>query len=792
MSQQVNEEPRPTSEPPTNPGGLRIGILTAAVTFACFCAYAFLSPATYRATATVVIESSSDSTAFGPLEAARRLHEAVLDRDLLARFSTEQAPAASPEARIQIARAIQAAFQIDSVDGHVFTVSFSDSDPARVERRCNELAVRAVERGPRLLAPERDERQRALDEERRRRVNDLVAFLAAHPELSGATESKQAAREGTDAELLAEKARIEARIAEREARGSSDNPYTDTPNGDAEAAQLVRRLADINAALGARQTTSGPKSARPKPSPEIMAEWQRLLAEVGKARVAAEAAKSAPVTFKARLVSRAVAPTSPVEPNRPLWLLVGAAASLAAFALSALAGKALGQRGAARGLGSYPPAGFGSSFPPASSANPPASELSSAPPLPLPEIGSESYQSSSAPPALAAAPASSLPSPFPPATDLRSSTPAPLPMPDASQTSVSLPPARVIAITNDSQSASAPPRVLPSVEPRRPGGDGAAIGARSERALRAAVEVNADVPAAHPARHANSSNPPLPRVAPTSARTTQVLGSPIQPILAPGSRRTSSAGASPSPSRTTPTPATGYSYVSTPPPFEANSAPSSGPASPRPTTISTRPAPPGWRADLSLLPESRRALCNEIYPQAVDRCLVIAVLGGSGSAEGKSRLAAELALALAESGHPRVLVLEGNLQRPAVRRFLRVDMPSGLGMSQQLRSRIEVRARRPWTVVECTPTLHVLAEGSQGTPELMLSRPFEDCVTELRSFYDFIIVDGPMLDDPASCRAVEDVIDGAVLLSSSRDDADLQRARSLFPGKRISTVNAAR
>jgi Mrp family chromosome partitioning ATPase len=286
-------------------------------------------------------------------------------------------------------------------------------------------------------------------------------------------------------------------------------------------------------------------------------------------------------------------------------------------------------------------------------------------------------------------------------------------------------------------------------------------------------------------------------IAPTSAaRTTQVLGSPIPPIIAPGSRRTPSAGAGFAPSRATPLPrATGYSYVSTPPPAAPSAAASSGPpapASPRPTTISTRPAPPGWRPDLSLLPESRRALCDEIYPEAVDRCLVMAVLDGNDNGEAKSRLAAELALALAESGHPRVLVLEGNLRRPAVRRFLRLEMPTGCGLSEQLQSRIDVRQRRPWTVVECSPTLHVLAEGLHSTPELILSRPFEDCVTELRSFYDFIVIDGPAVSNVPACRAVNDVIDAAVLLTGGSAANELAQAGLLFPDKRLSVVPAPR
>ncbi len=58
----------------------------------------------------------------------------------------------------------------------------------------------------------------------------------------------------------------------------------------------------------------------------------------------------------------------------------------------------------------------------------------------------------------------------------------------------------------------------------------------------------------------------------------------------------------------------------------------------------------------------------------------------------KSRVAAELAVSLAKSQHPRVLLLEGNRNRPAVHRLMRVDFAAE-GLSRQLESRAR-RQRR--------------------------------------------------------------------------------------------------
>ena len=747
-----NEQARTYGGPPRKPSALALGGLALVVVFASFAAYAFLTPPVYRTSAQVAIDSGGNvASTLTPLEAARRLHEAVLDRDVLSRFSNEQAPSAAPEARIQIARAIQAAFQIDSVDGRTFNVSFRDSDRNRAARRCNELAARAIERGPRLLAPGRSEEADKLEAERRKRLNELVAFLAAHPELA-AEQQKNAEANG---DVGTESSPEPAPPAPSATGGPMPPPHAGRSFVDLDAPPIVHR------------------------PPAVIAEWQRLLAEVSRARVAADKAKPKPVPFKARLLSRAVAPLWPVEPDRKMLLSWGGLAGLGAFALIALLVRGLN----ARTWSSFPPPTRGVNPASASSGGEDTlgsdPSLASPPPLPLPSpsqyLGHQQLRSP------LPDPDASEPLPLLPRRVLESSPPPPPPLPSPNTSR---------GLGHPSARSEAGPRLLQTSSSVRPGYSGM----RSERAFRAAAEVDTDVAA--PERRADSSVPPSPSTE-KPLRTTQVLGSPVPPVVAPGSRRTRSTGKELLSLRAAPfSEAPRYRDRRTPPPPSHSDGPSPPPPSNQPTTVSTHPAPPGWRADLSLLPESRRALCDEFYPHAVDHCLVIAVVGGAGGGEDKARLTAELALALAESGHPRVLVIEGNLQRPQVQRFLRVEVPAGCGLSEQLQTRIESLQRspfhEPWAVVECSSTLHVLAEGNHRSPQLILSRPFESCVRELRSFYDFILLDGPSVSEGPACSAINDVVDIAVLRTkASAQQSELARTRTLFPNKTVLAVSDA-
>ncbi|MGC4093543.1 MAG: hypothetical protein QM756_37725 [Polyangiaceae bacterium] len=732
--------PRNPDNDPSRIAAWLLPVVAALLTLGGFVAYAFLTPAVYR-TSVVIEVWAADGLAprLSPLEAARRLWEVVLDREVLEQLASKHAPGGSIEEKAKVARSFEASFEIDSVDARAFMLVLRGADRAQVESDCNWLAEVAAKRAPRALG-EPSSAERAAEAERSRRIAALVALLVAHPGLAG--QDAQTLPSLVMPMLEVEKTSLEVRLAEQAAAGGGASPADDT-------ASLKQRLEAVKAAIRAGQAAPTQKD---KPSGAVMAEWRRLAAQLA----AAPSAGSGSVPLKARIVSRAARPTWPIVPDRPRWLLAGLAASVVVGVGIALA----------KGLRFAPDAER--ARPSANRAGGDGHGSDALPLIPRPALVPQAAV------ALAAA-----------------TTPVQA--------------ASALAKQRSSPTASEADRVTPvSSYP---------AGLASEAAVRAAQEVNAAVPVpVERAPRETSSFPPS-----QSVRTTHALGSPVPPILAPASRR----GGSGAPSEGALATATSYSYVSSSPPertssrsqvAQPQSPPPAEPAAapetrrfdgsshliPAPTpsvskdasVVAARRAPVGWRPDLSLLPESRRSLCDEIYPLAIGNCCVVTVVGAGDAADAKSRLAAELALALAESGHARVLLMEGDFERPTVSRFLRVEMPMSSGLSEQLRARIGWQEARPWSVVECSPSLHVLAEGGERAPELILSRPFEDCVRDVRGYYDFIVIDGPPLANTAACRAVHDVVDGIVFAHVRFGQAEIAEARALFSGKRMSIVPA--
>ena len=783
---------------------IRPGILIAIIVFAVFAAYAYLAPATYRTSALLIVESATPSQPAKlpePLEAARRLSEGVLDRVMLDRLARERATSEAPEARAAAASQVRQSLDIDTSDAHAFSIGYRDRDKARVQRACNDLARHAAELAPTLLVDRSAQREYEL--KRQQQTQELAAFLALHPE--AASEAQPASGQSAESDpalsaFHAEKANLEKRLSDLAAGRGSDNPYLEQRELD--PTLLRRRLVEINSALSARREALNTKIPGKVLSPELHAEWKRLLDAVTKS--GSEAQVVAP-ELVARVATPAPVPSAPIEPNRPLFLFFGVVFGGGLAAAYTLVARATQQR---RTKSSRPP--------PA----PPQALNVDVPPAPAVPSGLGPSVPSYQPPQPFTAPPI-IPIPQRP---ISSSPPAPLGQTQVMPVANS--PAAHAERTNQPSSypppAAAQPRRFASTLVLPPAENPLASDPRADPVLATAArawdeEIRAHAvpgfavvrPGSEPPPRPSSSAPPPPAAAPevpsapvpaspsprsrprSQMKVTQPLGSFVSELLAKegATARNDTAPRPAEPSRpptaprspvaprasAPPASQSRYSYVSSVPPAENS------------VTI-VRPAPSNWAPDASLTPALRRSVCEQLYPLAVEGCFIVLVVGVPESLEQKSRVAAELALALAESGHPRILLMDGDLQGPRVHRLLNVDMPMSAGFSQQLRDRINGKSEGRWTVVSCGKSLHVLAEGMMRSPGLLLSRQFSESLAELRHYYDFIVIDGPSASLPIESQALDTVADGVVYVSGKQSSPALAELQALFRKKRLQTV----
>jgi hypothetical protein len=215
--------------------------------------------------------------------------------------------------------------------------------------------------------------------------------------------------------------------------------------------------------------------------------------------------------------------------------------------------------------------------------------------------------------------------------------------------------------------------------------------------------------------------------------------------------------------------------------------------------VVTRSAPPSWRLGAALAaPETQQGELGVLRGQLLElsrryRCFVVGVTSEPSLALEKSYLAARIAASVAADGRARVLLLEANFDYPAVHRLLSVDMPAAGGFSQQMRARIRTGTKKPWTVVQCSPTFHVLAEGIVRSPGIAFSQQFSEAVNELRNYYDVIVADGPVVGFGVDHKPLDAVADGLVLAVEPKAPLNpaLDQAHKLFGKKELVAALAA-
>jgi capsular exopolysaccharide synthesis family protein len=141
--------------------------------------------------------------------------------------------------------------------------------------------------------------------------------------------------------------------------------------------------------------------------------------------------------------------------------------------------------------------------------------------------------------------------------------------------------------------------------------------------------------------------------------------------------------------------------------------------------------------------------------------------------DGKSTLAANLAIALSSSGK-RTLLVDADLRRPRVHHLFGLSNDVGL-------SSIILGDDVPDAIRSCSiPDLHILTAGPsiESPAELLLAPRFGELLSLLREQYDFVIVDSPPLlavTDPSAIAAHSDGVIMVVRVNK-RSRPDSRRA----------------
>ncbi|MCX5748261.1 MAG: P-loop NTPase [Proteobacteria bacterium] len=199
--------------------------------------------------------------------------------------------------------------------------------------------------------------------------------------------------------------------------------------------------------------------------------------------------------------------------------------------------------------------------------------------------------------------------------------------------------------------------------------------------------------------------------------------------------------------------------------------------------------PPDARLELVIDPDSERSaafrvLRHHLLEIGRPQCIVVSSpMGG----DGKTTTAANLALALAECGRAKVLLVETHVRRPQLASMFKFIPP--WCFAEQLAAHRQ-QPMLPWSLVEIPSLwLHVGAINPRIEKSQLLDGPaFAIAMERLRlGGYDHIVVDGPPVLGSADANLMSDAADAVVLALRARRSTvrDLKRAVDQLGSNRV-------
>ena len=158
--------------------------------------------------------------------------------------------------------------------------------------------------------------------------------------------------------------------------------------------------------------------------------------------------------------------------------------------------------------------------------------------------------------------------------------------------------------------------------------------------------------------------------------------------------------------------------------------------------------------------EQYRRLAATLHQAQLERGLKVIIVVSAVAGEGKTLTAANLALTLSESYHRHVLLVDGDLRRPALHTVLNVTAHAGLGDGL-------FAADEPKLALhQVSPRLALLPAGRPMSDPMagLTSDRMRRIIAEARAAFDWVIVDTPPVGLLPDGHLLASMGDGALLV----------------------------
>lgn len=161
--------------------------------------------------------------------------------------------------------------------------------------------------------------------------------------------------------------------------------------------------------------------------------------------------------------------------------------------------------------------------------------------------------------------------------------------------------------------------------------------------------------------------------------------------------------------------------------------------------------------------EPYRVLSHLVGQMRAKAGLGVLAISSPSSGDGKTSVSINLAGILAQEPTTRVLLIDADLRRPSITKYLGMRHTTE-GLAGMLLEQSLTFA----SVVQPCQLFHfdvIPAGHSSAAPYDLLKLPrFSTCIQEARAHYDYVLIDTPPLLPFADCRLIERWIDGLIVV----------------------------
>lgn len=168
----------------------------------------------------------------------------------------------------------------------------------------------------------------------------------------------------------------------------------------------------------------------------------------------------------------------------------------------------------------------------------------------------------------------------------------------------------------------------------------------------------------------------------------------------------------------------------------------------------------------SLITEQYRMLRTNLTTHLVQSPAKVILISSSVRGEGKSITAVNLAYSLVETGENKVVLVDADLRRGKIAEYLGVARER-LGLSDLLCKDIAIKEVM---VRNSVPNLFIIPRGPapKNPSELVASHKISAVIAELRSRFDYVIIDSPPIMSVADPSILAREVDGLLMVIQSR------------------------